>query len=128
MFDATKYNWAITQIETTMAFDLGGTDFMIDWCKQFFGEHHVRESIIGFKKENRCSFNDAVSACMASCLQQPYDETDPLDVASSKASKKCYLTVLAAIGIKEGAFMNPAQAISFLRDGYRDYELGELAL
>jgi hypothetical protein len=56
------------------------------------------------------------------------DETDLLDVASSKASKKCYLTVLAAIGIKEGAFGTPAQAISFLRDGYRDHELGELAL
>lgn len=128
MFDTSKYNWATSQIETVIAFDLGGTDFMIDWCRQFFGQDYVRELIISCKKETGCTFYDAISTCLRGCLNQPYDDNNPMDMAASKSSKRCYLTALAAVKIKKKSFGAPSQAYDFIRKGYQEYDLGELQL
>lgn len=125
MFESTKYSWATSQIETVIAFDLRGNDFMINWCRDFFLQEDFRKAVVSFTKETGSSVYDAIGHLMMECLKLPYDEENRLDTAASKFSKKCYLIVLAATQIKQNG-ISIDDAVGLIRDGHIKYGLGEL--
>ena len=64
MFDRSRYNWAVTQIETSCKFDYAATEEAIDAIKGFLDSDEIYRGVNQARKQNDLDWYQAIAGLM----------------------------------------------------------------
>ena len=121
MFERSRYNWAITQVETSCKFDYGATEEGLEMVKIFLNSDEVFEMTNAQRKTAGQGWYKALAAVLLSCIEYAREELPP-------GQRRLYALIFAACAYKAGAIGLNSSPTNVLGDAYVEFGLDRMEL
>lgn len=124
MFARSRYNWASSQIETVLKFDLSVTGENLDLAKRLLSVEYAFEGVYSVRDQRSCDWYDAVYFwCTEQLMANKWlkeEERLPNGIL------RVFCVIKVACEIKKGNITDPATALEAMQSEYNLFDLGEL--